>query len=156
MTFRDAVIQKEIHIQASSIVVWKYLIQPEWMKKWMLDDDTALDIETTWEAGSSIQIKGNLHGIAFENNGQIKTYDPEKALAYTHLSSLSQLPDREENYCVLEFALSETGHQTYLQLTISNFPTESVYYHLDFYWQSTLVVLKNQIEAEVNQMQSAK
>jgi hypothetical protein len=32
--------------------------------------------------------------------------------------------------------------QTSLTLTINNFPTETIYRHLDFYWRTTLVMLK--------------
>jgi hypothetical protein len=36
--------------------------------------------------------------------------------------------------------------QTALALTLSNFPTESIYQHLAFYWTVTLEALKRMIE----------
>ena len=36
---------------------------------------------------------------------------------------------------------------TELTLTLSNFTTETIYKHLNFYWNTTLEVLKNFIES---------
>jgi hypothetical protein len=39
--------------------------------------------------------------------------------------------------------------QTRLTVTVSNFPTETIYKHLAFYWNVTPVILKRMIEKEV-------
>jgi len=116
------------------------------MKKWM--SETEIDIITDWKVRSPIVIRGNLHGIKFKNNGTVLQFEPEKILRYNHLSSLSRLPDKLENYSVVEFILAPAENQTVLTLTLSIFPTETIYKHLVFYWNVTLEILKRLIEKQ--------
>src|SRR5262249_32063579 len=109
---------KTIHINASPSKVWDTLTNPELMKQWM--SDTEINIITDWNIGSPILIRGRLNGTKFENKGTVLQFEPEKVLQYSHLSSLSRLPDGLENYSVLEFRLAPTGNQTALALTLSN------------------------------------
>ncbi|HEY8894738.1 MAG TPA: SRPBCC domain-containing protein, partial [Niastella sp.] len=74
--------------------------------------------------------------------GTVLQFEPGKVLSYSHLSSLSRLPDQPNNYTVITFNLAPLQDQTSLTLTINNFPTETIYRHLDFYWRTTLVMLK--------------
>ena len=110
--------------------------------------DTEINIITDWNVGSPILIRGRLHRIKFENKGVVLQFEPEKILQYSHLSSLSRLPDKRENYSVLEFRLAPINNQTSLTLTLSNFPTETIYKHLAFYWNVALEVLKKMIEEQ--------
>ncbi len=126
-------------------VVWSTLTNPEKMKQWMGDDEMKPEIATDWKAGSSITING-FHHTKFENKGVVKEFIPEKILRYTHLSSVSRLPDLPESYSIIDFRLNYRDNQTLLLLTIENFPTESIRKHLEFYWTTTLEILKNQIE----------
>lgn len=127
-------------------LVWESLTTPDLMKQWMLDTDMDMDIHTDWKIGSPIMMKGEMHGIPFENAGTILSYEPNKVLVYSHLSSLSQLPDSPENYCTLTFRLIPTGKETLLELSITNFPTYSIFAHMDFYWRTSLEILKSQLE----------
>jgi hypothetical protein len=108
--------------------------------------ETEIHIITDWKVGNPIIIRGNLHGINFENNGKVLKFEPEKILRYSHLSSLSRLPDKPENHSVLDFRLAPVEDQTALTLTVSGFPTESIYKHMAFYWNVTLEILKRMIE----------
>jgi len=114
------------------------------MKKWMFE--TEINISTDWQVGNPIVIRGDLHGMSFENKGTVLQFEREKVLQYNHLSSLSRLADKPENYSVLEFRLTPIENQTALTLTLSNFPIESMYKHLAFYWNVTLEILKRMIE----------
>jgi uncharacterized protein YndB with AHSA1/START domain len=140
------IFDKTVNINAPTSKVWEALTDPEFMKKWMFD--TEINIITDWEVGNPIVIRGNMNGKTFENNGAVLQFEIEKTLQYTHLSSLSRLPDRPENYSVLEFRLTPLENQTALTLTLSNFPTESIYKHLAFYWNVTLEVLKRMLEED--------
>jgi len=137
---------KAININASPSKVWEALTNPDLMKKWM--SETEIDIITDWKVRSPIVIRGNLHGIKFKNNGTVLQFEPEKILRYNHLSSLSRLPDKLENYSVVEFILAPAENQTVLTLTLSIFPTETIYKHLVFYWNVTLEILKRLIEKQ--------
>jgi uncharacterized protein YndB with AHSA1/START domain len=139
-------VNKTITIDAPASRVWDALTNPERMKQWMAE--TEIDIFTDWKVGSPLVIRGNLHGIKFENTGTVLQFEPEKVLQYSHLSSLSRLPDRPESYSVVEFRLAPVEHRTTLTMTVSNFPTETIYKHLAFYWNVTPEVLKRLIEQQ--------
>lgn len=139
------VFNKVVNINAPPSQVWQVLTTPEFMKKWMMQD-IELHILTDWKVGSPMITRGVMNGKPFENKGNVLQFEPEKALAYSHLSSISRLPDRPESYAVFRFDLQPIENQTRLELTISNFPTKSIYKHLAFYWNVTLEILKKMFE----------
>lgn len=136
---------KSVTIRAGTDLVWQFLTEPELVERWMGEPDMQLEILTDWKQGSDLIIKG-FHHANFENRGKIIIADPFKQLRYTHLSSLSRLEDKKENYAVLDFRLEEKEDTTILLLTIENCPTQSIYKHLEFYWGTTLYLLKHCIE----------
>ena len=139
-------ISKSIHINAPLNAVWKALTQPELMKSWMSDSE--IEIVTTWEVGSPIIIKAQevSYKTAFKNTGVVLQFLKDQVLEYSHLSSLSRLPDQAENYTLIRFTLQPEEDHVLLELNLSNFPTESHYKHIDFYWTITLEVLKRFLE----------
>ena len=141
----EQILSKTIKIDAPTSTVWDALTNPEIMKKWM--SETEINVVTDWKVGNPIIIHGDLHRIKFENKGMILQLEREKILKYSHLSSLSRLPDETSNYSIMEFLLAPVENQTELTLTLSNFPTDSIYKHLAFYWNVTLEILKKMIES---------
>jgi uncharacterized protein YndB with AHSA1/START domain len=142
----DKLFNKTVNINAPISKVWDTLTIPELMKKWM--SETEIDIITNWSVGSPILIRGRLHRIKFQNTGTVLQFEPGKILRYSHLSSLSRLPDKPENHSVFEFRLAPLGNQSSLAITVSNFPTETIYKHLAFHWNVTLEILKKTIEEQ--------
>ena len=61
---------------------------------------------------------------------------PEGLLVYMEHS------DPRYSYC----ALDPIDGRTALTVTVSNFPTESIFKHLDFYWRATMGVIKQFVE----------
>jgi uncharacterized protein YndB with AHSA1/START domain len=136
---------KTVIINAIPSTVWEFLTNPQLMKKWMFD--TEIDIITDWKVGNSITIRvDDWYKTHLENNGTILAFEPNKRLSYSHLSSLSKLPNNIENYSIIDFNLTTKKDQTALTITLSNFPTETIYKHLAFYWNVTMELLKNVIE----------
>ncbi|HEY5823558.1 MAG TPA: SRPBCC domain-containing protein, partial [Cyclobacteriaceae bacterium] len=111
------------------------------------ESEMKLEVMTDWKMGSPIIIKG-FHHVAFENKGIVLKYEPSHALAYSSLSSLSRLADQPENYSIIEFRLASIEEGTQLTLLLNNFPTESIFKHLDFYWTTTLQILKKEAEQQ--------
>lgn len=142
MTFR---IEKTVLINSTPSLVWKTLTEPALMKQWMGDAVMEINIQTTWQVNGPIVISG-FHHLQFENKGTVLQFEPEKVLRYNFISSLSRLPEIPENYTIIEFALSPIDNQTSLTLVITNFPTETIYRHLDFYWRTTIELIKDLIE----------
>jgi uncharacterized protein YndB with AHSA1/START domain len=139
------IFKKEILIDADAATVWQHLTQPELMKKWLGEPQMNIEIETDWRVGSPIIISG-FHHIKFTNKGIVLQYEPNKLLKYTHLDSVSRLPDIPKNQTILEFALTPFKNGTQLSLTMSNFPTETIFKHLEFYWCGTLEIFKKVVE----------
>ena len=136
-----------IRINASPAMVWNTLIDPDLMKQWMGEPEMYLEIITDWKPGSPIVIKG-FHHVNFVNTGTVLGFEPEKILRYNYLSSISRLPDKPENHTIVEFRLTPERDQTLLTLNLSNFPTESIFKHVDFYWRNTMGIIKDSIERE--------
>jgi uncharacterized protein YndB with AHSA1/START domain len=140
------VIDASIGIAAPPSAVWRALTDPALMKKWMAEPEMQIDIVTDWTVGSPVVITGR-HHVRFENRGVVLRFEPGSVLEYSHLSSVSRLSDRPESYTTLSFRITPAGtHSTSLRLTISGFPTESIFRHFDFYWRTTLMILKRFVE----------
>lgn len=106
-----------------------------------------IEIFTDWQIGKPIITKG-FHHVKFENTGTVLKFEPNKVLSYNYLSSISNLPDEPESYTTIEFRLEPKSNQTLLKVCVSNFPTETIFKHLDFYWNTTLEIIKKQIEKQ--------
>ena len=143
----DKRITKTITINASPTTVWAALTEPAIMQQWMAEGE--IEIRTNWQIGQPMIIWGHLHRGKFENKGQVLQFQPEQLLQYTHLSSLSRLPDEPASYTTIEFRLAPVAAQTALTLTAWNFPTETIYKHWAFYWPVALSVLKKLVEQTV-------
>ncbi len=144
MTYTDT-FEKMVLINAPAVNVWQYLTTPLLMVSWMGDPDMQIAVQTNWEIGQPIIITG-VHHLPFENKGTVLLFQPPQVLQFTHLSSLSRLPDLPENYTTITFQLQPEGHQTLLIARIHHFPTETIYHHFQFYWQGALGVLKQAVE----------
>lgn len=138
-------ISETIIVNAQPSEVWHALTNPDMMPTWMGEPEMELKIHTDWKVNSPIVISG-FHHVKFENNGVVLAYDEERKLSYSHLSSVSRLPDKPENHSILEFILTPIDRHTQLTLTIKNFPTESIFKHLAFYWKATVVAIKETVE----------
>jgi uncharacterized protein YndB with AHSA1/START domain len=138
-------ITKTITVHASASTVWNALTNAGIVRQWMAEPEMELEVITDWKEGSSIVMRG-FHHTKFENRGTILRIAPEEIIRYSYLSSLSRLPDKQENYTIVEFQLTPLENQTTLTFTACNFPTEAILRHVDFYWGTTIEILKELIE----------
>lgn len=138
-------IEKSICINSTLNQVWQHLTRPELMAVWTGEPELEVEIETDWVPGHSILIKG-FHHVKFENRGQLLQFEPNRLIQYNQLNSVSGLADRIENYSITTLVLTQMQEQTRLGLRVENFPTETIYKHLEFYWHGTLGILKRRIE----------
>jgi len=138
-------VEHAVSIAANPAIVWRALTIPALMRQWMGEPEMQIEIDTDWTVGGPFVVRG-FHHVRFENRGTVRTFEPERALEYTQLSSVSRLPNVPENHSVIGFTLAPQGDGTSLTLTLSEFPTHTIYKHLDFYWRTTLGVLKQFVE----------
>lgn len=140
---------RSIAIDASPAKVWSALTDPALMPRWM--SETEMTVETDWKIGGSIFIQGRWHKMRYKNVGVVLLFDPGRALSYSHLSSLSRMPDLPENHAVLTFRLATQEQQTIVELEISHSPTFEIRKHLEFYWNITMGILKQFVEQELRE-----
>ena len=140
-------VERTVSIDTSPYKVWMYLTEPNLMKMWMGEPEMNIEVITDWIIGNPILVKG-FHHVNFENKGIVLQFDPQNILQYSHLSSISHLPDIKKNHSIITFTIEQKKRKTLLEIQIENFPTESIYKHLDFYWQGTANVLRNFVEQE--------
>ena len=115
----------------------------------MGEPEMKVEVLTDWKINSPIFIRG-FHHVQFENKGIVLQYEKGKMLSYSHLSSVSRLPNKPENYSILEFILTPVDKNTQLTLNITNFPTEIIRKHLEFYWRTTIITIKKSVEKQVD------
>jgi len=138
-------IENTVVINSAPAIVWQFLTDPEMMARWMGDKEMKIKVSTDWKIGNPIVVAG-FHHVEFKNRGTVLAYKAQELVSYTHLSSLSHLSDVTESYSIITFSLKGANQQTQLSLQLENFPTESIYKHLNFYWQGTLIHFKSFVE----------
>jgi uncharacterized protein YndB with AHSA1/START domain len=136
-------------INARPSKVWAVLTDTRHLVNWIGDPEMKIAVQTDWIIGNPIIITG-FHHVKFKNKGIVLKHIENKLLSYTHLSSVSRLPDKPGSYSTFEFILTPAGEYTTLTVTIENFPTVAIQKHLEFYWKSTVTVIKEYVEREFN------
>lgn len=140
--------EKTVTIQASPATVWDALTNPSAMQQWMAEPETQVEVITDWVVGQPIWIRG-FHHVQFENKGTVLAFELNQVLRYSHLSSISRLPDVPESYSIIDFRLEPLAeNQTELRLTLENFPTDTIFKHLRFYWIVAVEMLKQFVEKQ--------
>nr|WP_294877642.1 SRPBCC domain-containing protein [uncultured Pedobacter sp.] len=141
-------IENSITINATPAIIWETLTQPTLMRQWMGEPEMGIEVHTDWQVKGPILING-FHHVKFENKGIVLQYDINSVLKYSHFSSVSRLADIPENYSIIRFILTPIENQTILTLTIDNFPTETIFKHLEFYWRTTITLIKEFVEKQM-------
>ncbi|HEV7386779.1 MAG TPA: SRPBCC domain-containing protein [Phenylobacterium sp.] len=101
-------------VQASRVIpakpadVWRALTAREGMKAYMM----GADVETDWRVGGPITMRGEFHGKSFEDKGEVRSFEPERRLSYTHISSAA--PDQAH---LVTFELQPRGAGTEVTVT---------------------------------------
>jgi uncharacterized protein YndB with AHSA1/START domain len=123
---------------------WDALTRPELIRRWFFGVDT----RTTWMEGTPITHRGEYQGKPYEDRGEILKFIPPKLLSYSHWSSMSGLPDREENYQHVTYSLVSKGRSTELTLTEENLPGEEAQELSEKSWDIALEMLKQMLEKQ--------
>ena len=56
----------------------------------MADPEIKIEIDTNWKINTAVLVRG-FHHLKFGNKGVVLSYEREKNLSYSHLSSFSRL-----------------------------------------------------------------
>ena len=131
-----------ISINAPAQKVWDAITTPELIKKWFFGVDT----ETDWTEGGPIVHRGEWKGKPYEDKGTILRFDAPRLLEHTHWSSMSGVPDSEDNYQTVSWALADKGGRTELTVSETNLPSEEAKSTSDASWPMVLDQLKKLVE----------
>lgn len=131
-----------ITINAPRDAVWRALVSPEEIRKYMFGAQVVSD----WREGSVIVWKGEWQGTSYEDKGTIYRCIPEQKLQYSHFSPLSGLPDKRENYHMVTIDLTGEGLKTSVTLSQDNNATADAREHSENNWRVMLEGLKRVVE----------
>jgi uncharacterized protein YndB with AHSA1/START domain len=138
----NLVAKAAIDIDATRDRVWKALVTPAEIKKYMFGTDAQSD----WKVGSPIRWKGTWEGKAYEDKGTILSVRDGRLLQYTHFSPTSGLPDRPESYHTVTIELNDSGARTHVVLTQDNNPNDQAKEQSERNWAMMLSSLKKLLE----------
>ena len=122
--------------------VWAALTEPEQIATYMQGSK----VTTTWEIGSPITWDGEYDGRAYQDKGEVLTYDEPRTLSVTHYSPMMGQPDEPENYHTLVYTLTAEGDGTHLELTQDGNDSEEQAQQFSANWQGMLDGLKATVE----------
>ncbi|MCE9653197.1 MAG: SRPBCC domain-containing protein [Nitrosarchaeum sp.] len=138
----DLAIRKTVKINASASKVWDAITNPKMIKKYLF----GIKVISSWEIGSEIIFQGNWEGKKFRDKGIIEKCEIGKLFQYTYWSAFSGLEDKEENYSLVTFELSEEGKITKLTVSQNGFADKTSQEHSDKGWNMVLQKIKELVE----------
>jgi uncharacterized protein YndB with AHSA1/START domain len=132
----------ETDVAASPERVWAALTDPEQIAVYMQGSK----VTTSWEVGTPITWDGEYDGRAYQDKGEVLTYDEPRVLSVTHYSPMMGQPDEPENYHTLVYTLTESGDGTHLELTQDGNESQEQADQFAANWQGMLDGLKAHVE----------
>ena len=149
-------VAQSIRIISTPSQVWTALLASWAGEKWR-----NAHFETDWQVGSPIKISTMIGDERYDDVGHVLRMEPCELLQYAHWSRVSGLPDTPTSYAIITFRLSSDGGQVLLKVEhqVPSSPIrqgdgwiigpESGLKHAEFYWRSTLPILKRVVEERV-------
>ncbi len=132
-----------ITIRADRNQVWKALVDPPSIKKYMFGTTVVSD----FRRGSPIIWKGEWQGKSYEDKGTVLRVETGRLIQYTHYSPLSGAPDVPENYHTVTVELSGAGQDTRVTLTQDHNANDQEREHSQKNWEMMLESLKKYVES---------
>jgi hypothetical protein len=142
----NTVVSKNVQVNAPISKVWDVVTNPECIRKWMLEEE--MSVISDWKVGSPILFIRKLYKATYEDKGVLLKSEKEKTFQYSHWSKITRLPDIPENYSVITFTVEPKGNETILTVVHSNLIAETGFEHANFYWNTTLQLIKRMAEGE--------
>jgi uncharacterized protein YndB with AHSA1/START domain len=140
---KKLILTKERHIDATPLKVWTVLTDNQWIEQWL-----GVQMITDWQPGSPIAFTFVYKDKEVKDKGTLLQLEPEKVLSYNYWSVFSATEDSPENYSAITFALQPNETGILLQVTQSNFSSQTVFAHADKNWEETLDTIKQLAEEE--------
>jgi uncharacterized protein YndB with AHSA1/START domain len=129
-------------VDATPERVWAALTDPDQIAVYMHGSR----VTTTWEVGSPITWEGEYDGRAYQDKGEVLTFDEPHVLSVTHYSPMMGQPDEPESYHTLVYTLTADGDRTHLELTQDGNESQDQADQFSQNWQGMLDGLKAHVE----------
>lgn len=133
-----------ILVQAPRSAVWDAVTQPDLVQKYFF----GTRLSTDWKVGSPLTFRGEWNGQAYEDRGDVLSFDPPRSLSYDYWSSFSGSEDVKERRQVIRYDLEETSEGTRVSVSQSNIDTQERADHSAKNWQTVLDGLKKVAEEQ--------
>lgn len=133
--------QVSIDFRAPKARVWKALTDPTDIKQYFF----GTNLVTEWIVGGPIRFVGEWEGKSYEDKGTVLKFDPQKMLQYDYWSSLSGKEDKQENYRMITYRMTEKDGITNVQI-IQDSETEEAREHSEQSWKMVLEGIRNLVE----------
>jgi uncharacterized protein YndB with AHSA1/START domain len=132
----------QCEIDAAPEQVWRALTDPGLIKQYMFGSE----VKTDWKPGSPITWQGEFEGRAYQDKGEIISFEPSRQLEVTHFSPLTGQEDRPENYHRVRYDLQPISGGTLVRLTQDNSSSAEEAEHSAANWRMMLDGLKKVVE----------
>jgi uncharacterized protein YndB with AHSA1/START domain len=133
-------------IDAAPERVWAALTEPDQIAVYMQGSR----VTTTWEIGTAITWDGEHDGRAYQDKGEVLTYDEPHVLSVTHYSPMMGQPDEPESYHTLVYTLTalddDGADRTHLELTQDGNESQEQADQFSQNWQQMIDGLKAHVE----------
>src|SRR5688500_7423959 len=122
--------------------VWDALTNPEMVKQYFFGSEQ----QTDWKVGSPIIWNGEYEGQSYVDKGRVLEFEPNHKLAFSYLSSWSNMEDKPENYLMVTYEVTpaENGG-TELTITQTNYDAEKAAHSAEN-WKVVIDGMKELIE----------
>lgn len=134
-------VQVSIDFRAPKAHVWKALTDPTGIKQYFF----GTNLVTEWIVGGPIRFVGEWEGKSYEDKGTVLKFDPQKMLQYDYWSSLSGKEDKQENYQMITYRVTEKDGITNVQIIQDN-ETEEAREHSEQSWKVVLEGMRILVE----------
>ena len=124
----------QVQVDAPPERVWEALTDPGQIAVYMQGSR----VTTTWDVGTPITWDGEYDGRAYQDKGEVLTYDEPRVLSVTHYSPMMGQPDEPENYHTLVYSLTDADGGTHVELTQDGCDSEEQAEQFSANWQQML------------------
>lgn len=125
-------------IQSNPERVWEILTTPKYIKEYLYGSEAISE----WKEGTSLVFKGIWEGTPFEEKGTILSFQPPHTFKYTYFSAFFGLPDRPENYSIIENKLTFADGIVTIHLNQTGFTAEERRDHSIESWNQCLDIVR--------------
>ena len=134
-------IQYKTTIYAPIEKVWDALTNPEIVKQYFF----GTELISTLKVCDDIVFQGEWEGQKYKDRGEVLEYLHNEKLAYSYLSSWSNMEDKPENYLWVCYEVKQIDNGTELTISQTNYDEERAK-HSEGNWASIIDGMRKLIE----------